>query len=176
MEIKLLPGEEVKDVVGYEGLYKVSSYGGVWKLGSDGKAAKRISVYREGSAYVRIPLQNKGIRVWIPTHRLVAAAFIPNPCNLPVVNHLDGDKKNCRYDNLEWCTYYDNHQHAHDTGLRTDYKLFAEDKFQICEAYYGKKATVKQLATKYGVREGTIYKHIRSYERKKLELTRKEYN
>jgi hypothetical protein len=36
MEIELLPGEEVKDVIGYEGLYKVTSYGGIWKLGPDG--------------------------------------------------------------------------------------------------------------------------------------------
>lgn len=175
MEIKLLPGETVKDVVGYEGLYIVSSYGGVWKLGTDGKVKKCISVYREGSAYVRIPLRKNGERKWHHTHRLVAEAFISNPHNLPVVNHVDGDKKNCRYDNLEWCTYYDNHQHAHDMGLRTDYKLFAEDKFKICEVYYANKATVKQLATKYGVSESTIYKHIRSYERKKHELTRRKY-
>lgn len=173
MEIDLFPGEEVKDVVGYEGLYKVSSYGGVWKLGPDGKAVKSVSVYREGAAYVRIPLRKNGNRKWHTTHRLVAEAFLGNPRMLPVVNHIDGDKKNCRFDNLEWCTYYDNHQHARDTGLRTDYKLSAEDKFKICEAYYGKEATVIQLSQKYGIRTGSVYKHIRNYERMKLLLTRK---
>jgi len=173
MEINLLPGEEVKDVVGYEGLYRVSSYGGVWKLGPDGEVVKRVSVYREGTPYVRIPLAKNGKRKWYQTHRLVAVAFIPNPRNFPIVNHVDGDKKNCRYDNLEWCTYYDNHQHACDTGLHPSYKLSAEDKYQICEAFFGNEATVKQLSEKYGVVTSAIYKHLRNYDRIKSLLTRK---
>lgn len=173
MEIVLFPGEEVKDVVGYEGLYKVSSYGGIWKLGPDGKVKKSISVYRVGSAYVRIPLGKNGDRKWHHTHRLVAEAFLLNPRNLPIVNHIDGNKKNCRYDNLEWCTHYDNHQHACDTGLRTDSKLSAEDKFRICEAYFANEATVKQMSERYGVRTSSIYKHIKNYDRLKLQLTRR---
>lgn len=173
MEIDLLPGEEVKDVVGYEGLYRVSSYGGVWKLGPDGEVVKKVSVYRVGAAYVRIPLGKDGQRKWHPTHRLVAEAFIPNPRNLPIVNHIDGDKKNCRYDNLEWCTYYDNHQHACDTGLQPRSKLSAEDKYQICETFFGNEATVKQLSEKYGVVTTAIYKHIKNYPRIKQLLTRK---
>lgn len=54
------------------------------------------------------------------THVLVAEAWHPNPNNLPVVNHLDGKKKNCRPDNLEWVTYSDNLNHAYTAGLRTD--------------------------------------------------------
>ena len=126
MEIVLLAGEEVKDVVGLEGLYKVSSYGGLWKLGTDGNVIKSLSVYREGTAYVRIPLRSHGIRKWHYTHRLVAEAFVPNPHNKPVVNHLDGNKFNCRADNLEWVTYYDNQQHACDTGLQA--KINTYDK------------------------------------------------
>jgi len=50
-------------------------------------------------------------------HRLVATAYIPNPDNLPTVNHKDGDKTNNHVTNLEWMSYKDNNQHAIDTGL-----------------------------------------------------------
>ena len=50
-------------------------------------------------------------------HRLVASAFIPNPRNLPEVNHIDGNKKNNSFENLEWVTHADNVLHARKTGL-----------------------------------------------------------
>lgn len=51
-------------------------------------------------------------------HRLVAEAFIPNPNNLPTVNHIDGNKSNNAVENLEWASYSKNNQHALDKKLR----------------------------------------------------------
>ena len=51
-------------------------------------------------------------------HRVIAETFIPNPNNLPCVNHKDGNKQNNRVDNLEWCTHSENTLHSFRTGLQ----------------------------------------------------------
>ena len=50
-------------------------------------------------------------------HRLMAEAFIDNPNDYPVINHIDGNKLNCNLSNLEWCSNSHNRQHACDNGL-----------------------------------------------------------
>lgn len=100
--------EEWRTVVGYEGLYEVSSYGRVRSLDRYVKSSygayrlhkgKVLSPGVRPDGYLVVSLQEKMFRV----HRLVAGAFIPNPDGLPAVNHIDEDKTNNRVDNLEWC-------------------------------------------------------------------------
>lgn len=55
-------------------------------------------------------------------HRLIGEAYIPNPNNLPVINHIDGDKSNNDIKNLEWTTYKENNLHAFRTGLKSHTK------------------------------------------------------
>lgn len=62
--------------------------------------------------YLRVLLFANGVHKNCQVHRLVATAFIPNPKNLPVVNHIDGNPKNNRVNNLEWCTQSANVLHA----------------------------------------------------------------
>ena len=64
--------------------------------------------------YHEVILNGKQYRV----HRLVSEAFIPNPNNLPCVNHKDGNKQNNSVDNLEWVTYSENTIHSFKTGLQ----------------------------------------------------------
>lgn len=78
---------------------------------------KKQSVGKRGYLVVSMCKDNK---VYLRTvHILYARAFIPNPKGLPMVNHKNGNKINCTFDNLEWTTARDNVLHARLTGLHT---------------------------------------------------------
>ncbi|ELM4096003.1 HNH endonuclease [Salmonella enterica] len=64
--------------------------------------------------YQRVTLCRHGKTKRFQLHRLVALVHLPNPDNLPVVNHKDGNPQNNHVSNLEWCTYSHNLQHAYD--------------------------------------------------------------
>ena len=112
-----------KDVIGYEGLYQVSNLGNVKRVGSfRGVNKKYLNNYNlipmdNGKGYLRIKLtkNNKSKRVML--HRIIAEAFVPNKLNKPVVNHINGNKKDNSLINLEWCTQSENCLHAVKIGI-----------------------------------------------------------
>ena len=77
-----------------------------------------LKPYHDKDGYLVIQLCVDGKVKYFLIHRLVAMAFIPNPNNLPQVNHIDGNKENVCASNLEWCTCRENIQHAYDKGLK----------------------------------------------------------
>lgn len=78
-----------------------------------------MAQYNDMRGYLRVGLCNKEKRKkLIRVHRLVAETFIPNPNNKPCVNHKDGNKHNNQKENLEFCTYGENLEHAWKNGLR----------------------------------------------------------
>lgn len=104
--------EEIwKPIPGYEKLYEVSNFGNVRNN------RKQLSFYRINSGYLALKLSKDNVRSSPLVHRLVAIAFIPNPDNLPEVNHKDGNKLNNHVDNLEWTSSKTNKQHALAAGL-----------------------------------------------------------
>jgi len=119
-----------KPVVGLELEFEISSYGKLrsidrWlnKLSKTRtpyvylrKGRDRITILQK-SGYISATLNNKTFIV----HRLVAQAFISNPENKRCVNHIDGNKSNNYYKNLEWCTHSENAYHAHRTKLAFSY-------------------------------------------------------
>ena len=105
-----------KDVVGYEGLYQISSFGRIktferkkFKKTDDCFVMKKtgksiiMKTSRNQGGYETICLHKCGEIKQFKIHRLVATAFIENPNNLPCVNHKDENKLNNCVDNLEWC-------------------------------------------------------------------------
>ena len=131
--------EEIwKDIEGYEGIYQVSNLGRVRSLDRLVPAACALSkgnqvvnylrkgvilkphiAGKSGYQYVALSIGDKP--KYCRVHRLVACAFIPNPDNLPEVNHIDEDKSNNRVDNLEWVTHIQNEHHGTkiERGART---------------------------------------------------------
>ena len=124
-----------RDIKGYEGLYQISNLGRVKSLhrkyinqyGEFGEKEEfikkqKLSAFnksqKDTKGYFVVSLANNDRGKWVRVHRLVATAFLPNPHNLPEVNHKDGNKQNNNVDNLEWVTRSQNNLHAWRTGLR----------------------------------------------------------
>jgi len=140
-------------ITGFEDSYAVSDTGVVksiarYVLGRDGVYYPRPS--RILSARPNKRLKYPQVSLWKDSkqytkyvHRLVAIAWIPNPLNLPEVNHIDGDRLNNQVSNLEWCTRQGNAIHAVRTGLKTYTSRLTKEEFIQClhdvlegESYY----------------------------------------
>ena len=117
--------ENWKDVVGYEGYYKVSDKGRVMTVArefikSNGrKCTVKEQILSQGvvRGYKCVDLKVRGNRKTMRVHRLVAMAFIGEPSK-EMVNHKDGNKTNNILSNLEWATRSENELHAYNTGLK----------------------------------------------------------
>ncbi|TXK36797.1 hypothetical protein FVR03_16780 [Pontibacter qinzhouensis] len=93
------------DVLGYEGQYQVSNLGRVKSLKHN---KERILSPGLDGGYLKVVFSTKSKMIGFRIHRLVAEAFIPNPENLTFVDHIDGDRKNNKEDNLRWVTKSEN--------------------------------------------------------------------
>lgn len=111
--------EEWRPVKGYEGLYEVSNLGRVRSLDKYRKffdfngneysllvkgRVRKLQLATNGYYTVSLKIAGRGESRKL-VHRLVAEAFIPNPNNLPCINHIDQNRTNNLPFNLEWCTY-----------------------------------------------------------------------
>ena len=104
-----------KDVPGYVGLYQISNYGRVKSVfrneicgNMNRKRNEKILKPSLRKRYYFVSLSKNGIKYNAVIHRLVAAAFIPNPENKPCIDHIDGNRANNHADNLRWVTVKEN--------------------------------------------------------------------
>lgn len=94
----------------YDDLYEISEYGDVKNVKSR-KILKARYTKDQGYIYYGFHCHNKKI------HRIVGMLFVPNPEGLPCINHIDGNKENNHYSNLEWCTQGHNLKESYRLGL-----------------------------------------------------------
>ena len=87
-----------KPIEGYETLYQISNYGNI-----KNNNGRYLKPFKNNKGYLMIRLYKNTERKVFLVHRLVATHFIPNPNNLPEVNHKDENPSNPIYTNLEWC-------------------------------------------------------------------------
>lgn len=160
------------NIIGYEGIYQVSNLGRIRSVtetkrtgkGHTGRILKQFKV----KGYMKVHLSLNGIDKHKSVHRLVAEAFIENPCSLPQVNHKDENPENNRVDNLEWCDALYNVNY----GTRTDRcrgelhgraeltnsdVLYIRKHFKVRDREFG----IKGLAKRFSVGQTTISHIVR---------------
>ena len=137
------------DIPGYEG-YQVSNYGRV----RNKKTGKILKPYITNKGYYTVGFWTDGKKKRLSIHRLVAKAFLPNPNNLPEVNHINGCKTDNSVCNLEWASGRNNVLHAYRTKLRKT-KL---SEIQVAEIknLIKQGLTQREIASKYNVSHSTI--------------------
>ncbi|MCD8029713.1 MAG: NUMOD4 motif-containing HNH endonuclease [Bacteroides sp.] len=95
--------------------YMVSDRGRVMSLKQ--RTQRILSAGTDTKGYLFVVLWDRGIYTLHRVHRLVGKAFLPNPDNLPQMNHLNGIRDDNRVENLEWCDAWTNMRHALQYGL-----------------------------------------------------------
>lgn len=173
-----------KDIESYEGLYQISNFGrvrslDVWLRNSlNGtkrlKKGKLVSLTDNGRGYKIASLSNLGRKNHY-IHRLVAKHFIDNKNKHNEVNHLDGDKSNNNYYNLEWCSKSENCAHASKIGLikklgekPNAIKVINTESYQIfeciksCSDFYGiKYSCMKDFLNRKSINiKNKVYKNL----------------
>lgn len=160
------------DIKGYEGLYKISNKGDVISLSKNSGFLKRKERYLKPTikpkGYLDVKLIKDGVNKHFYVHRLVAEHFIPNPNNLPQVNHKDKNPSNNNVENLEWC---DNSYNALYSNIPEKLKELRGDKIEITNIKTGEViiARSKREAAElidgsdtgitYSINSGSIYKN-----------------
>jgi hypothetical protein len=166
-----------KDIEGYEGLYQICDNGIVWS--SKRNPVRPLKKRLTFDGYVKATLSKDDIAKDFRVHRLVAEYFIPNPEGKETVNHIDGDKENNHYTNLEWATRTEQNLHSYKLGLKQaklgnenpNSKLNPSQVREIRSSYVksSKEFGTVALGRKYGVNASVIEKIVKRKSYKNVE-------
>ena len=133
---------------------------------------RKLGVHINRNGYKFVVLGRNGDEF---LHRLIAEAFIPNPNNLPIINHIDGNKLNNSIENLEWCTHSQNTLHAYETGLTVGKKC--APALSIKEKEYIRQHLLEastKIAKEINRSVATVGRQLRKY--RKNAMIKENYN
>lgn len=154
-EIYCIPKEGFKDIPGYEGSYGISKDGRIWSYIKDGEKASRPTTT---CPYLCVELKGKHHLV----HRLVAETYIPNPDNLPEVDHIDRNVRNNNVENLRWTNRTGNLENSSCGFIRN----FRECTLFHCGEYVGTFHSIAEAARygseNFGASRTSLDKYLRS--------------
>lgn len=165
VSVPSLENEIWADIKGYEGLYQISNYERVKGLKRDGFVkSKNVQnhpikekILKGGvssTGYKCFTACKNGIKKHVFYHRVLAECFVPNPDNLPQVNHIDGNKLNNNLSNIEWVTAQENMIHARVNGLHKG-KSLSEDNVKEILLHINSKSD-NEISKMYNVSSQTI--------------------
>jgi hypothetical protein len=103
-------------VEGFHGMYQVSNLGDIFSLERNGTKGGILKKYFDRYGYEKVVLYKDNKPHYLTVHRVVAAAFIPNPEKKEQVNHKNGVRSDNYSDNLEWSTPKENVHHSFQFG------------------------------------------------------------
>lgn len=149
--------EEWKDIEGYEGLYQVSTFGRIRSCNRTIETSLNVRRYtgriikqQEHKGYLSVMLSNTGTQTRMPVHRIVAKAFIPNPDNLPEVNHKDENPSNNAVYNLEWCDRLYNANYGTAMERMAQKRSVAVEQYDIKGNYINSYRSTREAARALG--------------------------
>lgn len=159
---KKMETERWLPIEGWAG-YEISSFGNVRsyknKHGNIGEKYHHLLCKSKRREYYCVELNNGSNKVRkYSIHRLVAVAFIPNNYNKPQVNHIDADKGNNHFSNLEWVTPLENTRHAHANGLKKDFGEMPIIQFTRNGDYVNKYKSLTNAGDVTGIKISNISK------------------
>jgi hypothetical protein len=154
-------------------VYFVSNLGNVRRKNRDRRVRpwKTVKPYPQWHGYLLVKLHHAGVKKAVSLHRLVALAFVHRPDGRYEVHHIDGNKANNRWDNLEWVTKRENLTDADQRGLTRRGELNGKAKLtaHAVQEIRASDESASELARRYGVvpsvigsvRSGRTWKHVR---------------
>lgn len=147
----------------YEGLYEINPSGVIRSVDRTLKVTGQKNRLFKGrilaitanvqTGYLTVSLWKDNVGKTKYVHRLVAETFIPNPHNLPEVNHIDANRQNASVTNLEWCTRSGNMKHAYNIGAlsQTPRKKLTDSQLDSLIQEFLAGVSLTQLASELGI-------------------------